>query len=85
MMALLIWTIQRIQFQNKALLQSERDISQIKTAMIEREAGFQKQLEKDIKEAQKRSNNMQRNVLKGQIGEQFTPFITDFPYNPSDC
>ena len=28
---------------------------------------------------------MQRNVLKGQIGEQFTPFIADFPYNPSDC
>ena len=85
MMALLVWTMQRIQLQNKALLQNERDMTQIKTAMIEREAGFQQQLDKDIKEAQKRSNNMQRNVLKGQIGEQFTPFITDFPYNPSDC
>jgi len=85
MMALLVWTIQRIQSQNKALLESERDISQIKNDMIEKEAGFQQRLDKDIKEAQKRSNNMQRNVLKGQIGEQFTPFITDFPYNPSDC
>jgi len=28
---------------------------------------------------------MQRNVLKGRIGEQLTPFITDFLYNPSDC
>ena len=84
MMALLVWTMQRIQLQNKALLQSERDITQIKTVMIEREAGFQQRLDKDIKEAQKRSNNTQRNVLKGQIGEQFTPFITDFPYNPSD-
>lgn len=84
-MALLVWTMQRIQSQNKALLQSERDITQIKTAMIEREAGFQQQLDKDIKEAQKRSNNVQRSVLKVQIGEQFTPFITDFPYNPSDC
>lgn len=46
---------------------------------------FQRQLDIEIKEAKKRSNNMQRNVLKGQIGEQFTPFITDFPYNPSDC
>ena len=55
------------------------------TICLERESGFQQQLAKDIKEAQKRSNNMQRNVLKGQIGEQFTPFITDFPYNPSDC
>ena len=85
MMALLVWTIQRIQLQNKALLESERDIAQIKNDMLEKEAGFQHQLAKDIKEAQKRSNNMQRNVLKGQIGEQFTPFITDFPYNPSDC
>ena len=73
MMALLVWTMQRIQFQNKALLQSERDITQIKTAMIEREAGFQQQLDKDIKEAQKCSNNMQRNVLKGQIGELNRP------------
>ena len=85
MMALLVWTIQRIQLQNKALLDSERDIAQIKNDMLEKEAGFQQRLDKDIKEAQKRSNNMQRNVLKGQIGEQFTPFITDFPYNPSDC
>lgn len=85
MMALLVWTIQRIQLQNKALLKSERDIAQIKNDMLEKEAGFQQRLDKDIKEAQKRSNNMQRNVLKGQIGEQFTPFITDFPYNPSDC
>ena len=84
-LAMLVWAIQRIQLQNKALLQSERDITQIKTTMMKREAGFQQQLAKDIKEAQKRSNNMQRNVLKGQIGEQFTPFITDFPYNPSDC
>ncbi|WP_187289112.1 Holliday junction resolvase-like protein [Psychrobacter sp. G] len=53
--------------------------------MFEKEAAFQQQLAKDIKEAQKRSNNMQRNVLKGQIGEQSTPFITDFLYNPSDC
>ena len=84
-MSLLVWTIQRIQLQNKALLESERNIAQIKNDMLEKETGFQQRLDKDIKEAQKRSNNMQRNVLKGQIGEQFTPFITDFPYNPSDC
>ena len=85
MIALLVWTIQRIQLQNKTLLESERNIAQIKNDILQKEAGFQQRLDKDIKEAQKRSNNMQRNVLKGQIGEQFTPFITDFPYNPSDC
>ena len=83
--SLLIWTIKRMQLQNEALLQSERDANQIKTTMLERETAFQKQLDNDLKEARKRSNNTQRSVLKGQIGEQFTPFITDFPYNPSDC
>lgn len=24
-------------------------------------------------------------MVKGQIGEQFTPFISDFPYNPAAC
>ena len=67
-LAMLVWAIQRIQLQNKALLQSERDVAQIRNDILEREAGFQQQLAKDIKEAQKRSNNMQRNVLKGQIG-----------------
>jgi len=32
-LAMLVWAIQRIQLQNKALLQRERDITQIKTAM----------------------------------------------------
>lgn len=37
MLAVLIWAIQRIQLQNKALLQSERDVAQIRNDMLERE------------------------------------------------
>lgn len=40
-LAMLVWAIQRIQLQNKALLQSERDVAQIRNDMLEREAGFQ--------------------------------------------
>lgn len=84
-LVLLILAVQKILAQNKVILQNERDIANIQTAMIQQKADFEMGLEQKIKEAKKRSNNMQRNVLKGQIGEQFTPFIADFPYNPSDC
>lgn len=84
-LVLLVLAVQKILAQNKVILQNERDIANIQTAMIQQKADFETDLEQKIKEAKKRSNNMQRNVLKGQIGEQFTPFIADFPYNPSDC
>lgn len=41
--------------------------------------------QRDIKEATKRSNDMQRNILKGQIAEQLTPFISNFPFQASAC
>lgn len=84
-LVLLVLAVQKILVQNKVILQNERDIANIQTTMIQQKADFETDLEQKIKEAKKRSNNMQRNVLKGQIGEQFTPFIADFPYNPSDC
>lgn len=82
---LLVLAVQKILAQNKTILQSERDIANIQTAITQQQADFEVELAQKIKDAKKRSNNMQRNVLKGQIGEQFTPFIADFPYNPSDC
>lgn len=84
-LVLLVLAVQKILAQNKTILQNERDIANIQTAMTQQKADFDVELTQKIKDAQKRSNNMQRNVLKGQIGEQFTPFIADFPYNPSDC
>lgn len=84
-LVLLVLAVQKILAQNKTILQSERDIANIQTVITQLQADFEVELAQKVKDAKKRSNNMQRNVLKGQIGEQFTPFIADFPYNPSDC
>lgn len=82
---LVYWLIKRTSEQASMILSLEQNIAELKAKQLEREMEFQRQLDIEIKEAKKRSNNMQRNVLKGQIGEQFTPFIADFPYNPADC
>lgn len=83
--ALLAWTLMKISAQSKVILQKEKALNELATAKLEREMQFKEQLTEEIKLAKKRSNDMQRNVLKGQIGEQFTPFIANFPYNPADC
>ena len=79
---MIYWLIKRTFNQANTIQKLEQDIAQLTAKQLEREMAFQRQLDIGIKEAKKRSNNMQRNVLKGQIGE---PFIADFPYNPADC
>lgn len=53
--------------------------------MAEQQLRHVEQLETAVKNARKKSLDAQRNVVRGQVGEQFTPFISDFPYNPSAC
>ena len=77
-LVLLVLAVQKILAQNKTILQSERDIANIQTAITQQQADFEVELAQKIKDAKKRSNNMQRNVLKGQIGEQFTPLSLIF-------
>lgn len=85
-LALFIYWLMKRNFEQSITIQSlEQEIAKLSNQQLEREMTFQRQLEVEIKQAKKRSNDAQRNVLKGQIGEQFTPFITDFPYNPADC
>ena len=85
-LALFIYWLMKRNFEQSITIQSlEQEIAKLSNQQLEREMTFQRQLEIEIKQAKKRSNDAQRNVLKGQIGEQFTPFITDFPYNPADC
>ncbi|MBO1531472.1 hypothetical protein J3492_09650 [Psychrobacter sp. F1192] len=76
-LVLLVFTAQKILAQNKTILQNEREIANIQTAITQQKAEFEVELAQKIKGAKKRSNNMQRNVLKGQISEQFTPFIAE--------
>lgn len=82
---LIYWLMKRTFSQANTIQKLEQAIAQLNAKQLEREMEFQRQLDIEIKEAKKRSNNMQRNVLKGKIGEQFTPFIADFPYSPADC
>ena len=46
---------------------------------------FQEAHKNSVKEATKRSNDSQRSILKGQIAEQYAPFISGFAYTPADC
>jgi len=83
--AIIYWLMKRTFDQANTIQTLEQDIAKLNSQQLEREMAFQSQLDIEIKQAKKRSNNAQRNILKGQIGEQFTPFISDFPYNPADC
>lgn len=59
--------------------------AQFEQQLTEQQAQFKITLGNEIKQAQKRSNNTQRNVIKGQMAERFVPFMNGFSYNPSDC
>ena len=41
--------------------------------------------QQDLTQAQKRSVNTSRAVLKGKIAEQLAPILPEFPYLPSDA
>ncbi len=67
-------------------LQSKNDdISQLREELISKEQAFENKLAETIKIEKKKSNDTQRSVIKGQIGENFAPFMNGFDYNPSDC
>ncbi|MDO4897529.1 MAG: Holliday junction resolvase-like protein [Moraxella sp.] len=68
-----------------ALAQKQQTIATLNERLLEQESQFKLSLDKAIKDAQTRSNNTQRSVLKGQISEKFVPFMAGFEYSPADC
>lgn len=64
-LVLLVLAVQKILAQNKTILQNERDIANIQTVITQQKADFDVELAQKVEDAKKRSNNMQRNVLKG--------------------
>lgn len=70
---------------NSEIQLKNKNIAELEQEKIKSETNFKLQLDKSIKEARKKSNNIQRNVIKGKIGENFAPFMNGFTYNPSDC
>lgn len=67
------------------LAQKQSAINELNNRLLEQESQFKLSLDKHIKDAQKRSNDTQRSVLKGQISEKFVPFMAGFEYSPADC
>lgn len=53
----------------------------VKRRMAEREQEFEDRVERERQEALESS----RAVLKGKVGEQVAPLLSDFPFNPSDA
>ena len=53
--------------------------------MAEQQLKHIEELDIAIAKARKKSLDAQRNFVKGQVGEHFTPFMPDFPYNPTAC
>lgn len=77
-----------IKIQDKFHLETvkyEQKIAQLQQQMVEQKKEFEVGLQKEIKEAQKRSNTAQRSIVKGQMAEKFVPFMQGFAYNPEDC
>lgn len=73
-LTILMWCLMKIYSFHQTVEKYEQRISQMKEYH-----------QRDLQESKKRSNDMQRNVLKGQIAEQLTPFISDFPFHASAC
>lgn len=53
--------------------------------MAEQQLRHVEELETAVTKAKKKSLDAQRNFVRGQVGEHFTPFMPDFPYNPTAC
>lgn len=73
-LAMLMWCLVKIYMFHKVVVKYEQRLSEMK-----------EKHQREIKDATKRSNDVQRNVIKGQIAEQLTPFIHDFPFQASAC
>lgn len=83
--ALLIWFIFKYNTLNEMIIVYQQQIAQKERELNQKDMQYQQQLQHEIKQAQKRSNNAQRSVIKGQMAEQFVPFMADFPFQSLEC
>ncbi len=79
---LIFWLItQLIKLRRQLIILENNYQHQLDTLELE----FAEEKRLAVEQAKKRSRTSQRNQIKGQLGERFTPFMGGFPYNPSDC
>ncbi|BFL69479.1 hypothetical protein SKB0120_05410 [Moraxella osloensis] len=69
----------------QVISQQAINVANAEQRMAEQQLRHVEELETAVKNARKKSLDAQRNFVRGQVGEHFTPFMPDFPYNPTDC
>lgn len=71
-----------IHYQHQQMILLEDELDNLADHMA---LEFAEEKRQAVEDAKKRSRTSQRNQIKGQMGERFTPFMQGFEYNPSDC
>lgn len=69
----------------QVISQQAINVANAEQRMAEQQLRHVEELETAVKNARKKSLDAQRNFVRGQVGEHFTPFMPDFPYNPTAC
>ena len=69
----------------QVISQQAINVANAEQRMAEQQLRQVEELETAVKNARKKSLDAQRNFVRGQVGEHFTPFMPDFPYNTTAC
>lgn len=81
----LFFIIKQLLALKQVISQQAITIANTEQQMAEQQLKHVEELDSAVAKARKKSLDAQRNFVRGQVGEHFTPFMPDFPYNPTDC
>ena len=81
----LFFIIKQLLALKQVISQQAINFANAEQRMAEQQLRHVEELETAVKNARKKSLDAQRNFVRGQVGEHFTPFMPDFPYNPTAC
>lgn len=81
----LFFIIKQLLALKQVISQQAITIANTEQQMAEQQLKHVEELDSAVAKTRKKSLDAQRNFVRGQVGEHFTPFMPDFPYNPTDC
>ena len=81
----LILVIRQLLTSKQFIAQNSLTVADAEKRLAEQQLLHQHELKTAVEKARKKSLDAQRNFVRGQVGEHFTPFMPDFPYNPIAC
>ena len=82
---LLILTFRQLLASKQLITQNLVTVADAEKKLAEQQLNHEHELKTAVEKARKKSLDAQRNFVRGQVGEHFTPFMPDFPYNPTAC